>query len=166
MKNPITVLDTTLRDGEQTPGIALTPPEKLEIARALDDLGVDIIEAGAAITSEGEKKAIKTIAKAGLNAEICSFVRALRGDIDAALESDVDSVHLVVPSSDIHIRYKLGKKRSDVKKMAYDATEYAIDHGLKVEFSAEDASRADKEFLLELLKGAEEIGVHRICLCV
>ncbi|MEM3402314.1 MAG: 2-isopropylmalate synthase [Candidatus Hadarchaeales archaeon] len=165
MKNLITVLDTTLRDGEQTPGIALTPVEKLEIARALDEIGVDIIEAGAAITSEGEKKAIKSIAKAGLDAEICSFARALRTDVDAALECEVDSVHLVVPSSDIHILHKLGKKRNDVKKMAYDAAEYAIDHGLKVEFSAEDASRADEKFLLELLKGAEEIGVHRACLC-
>lgn len=165
MKKRITILDTTLRDGEQTPGIALTPLEKLEMARALDELGVDIIEAGAAITSEGERKAIKSIASAGLNAEICSFARALRIDIDTALECDVDSVHLVVPSSDVHIRYKLGKKREEVKKMAYDTAEYAIDHGLKVEFSAEDASRADEKFLMELMRGAEEIGVSRICLC-
>jgi len=164
-KKRVLVLDTTLRDGEQTPGVALSPEEKVKIAQALDSLGVDIIEAGSAITSEGERRAIKTISKAGLRAEICSFVRGLREDIDAARRCDVDSVHLVVPTSDIHIRYKLGKSRSHVSRMALGAVEYALDHGLKVEFSAEDASRSDPRFLKELVRKAVAAGAHRVCLC-
>jgi D-citramalate synthase len=164
-KQRIKVLDTTLRDGEQTPGAALTPEKKLEIARALDDLGVDIIEAGAAVTSEGERRAIKLISDAGLDAEICSFVRAVRADIDAALSCGVDSVHLVVPSSDIHLKYKLKKTRREVKEMALEATRYALDHGLTVEFSAEDASRADPSFLKEFLLAAVKEGAQRVCMC-
>ncbi len=164
-KQRVVVLDTTLRDGEQTPGLALTPEEKLEIAQALDSLGVDIIEAGSAITSEGERKAIKLISKAGLKAEICSFVRAAKEDVDAARRCDVDSVHLVVPTSDLHIRYKLKKTRAQVVQMALSTLEYAIEHGLKVEFSAEDATRSDQKFLLDLMKQAEERGAHRACLC-
>ncbi len=164
-KLKIKVLDTTLRDGEQTPGVALTPEKKLEIARALDDLGVDIIEAGAAVTSEGERRAMKLISNAGLDAEICSFVRAVRDDIDAALSCDVDSVHLVVPASDIHLKYKLKKTRREVRKMALDAVRYALDHGLVVEFSAEDASRADPSFLREFLSAAVKEGAQRVCMC-
>jgi len=164
-KNMIKVLDTTLRDGEQTPGVALAPEKKLEIARALDDLGVDIIEAGAAMTSEGERKAIKLISKEGLDAEICSFVRAVREDIDAALSCDVDSVHLVIPTSDIHLKYKLKKTRQKAQKMALEVLRYALDHGLTVEFSAEDASRTDPAFLSEFLSAAVKEGAHRICMC-
>jgi D-citramalate synthase len=164
-KGRITVLDTTLRDGEQTPGIAFNPEGKLEVARALDELGVDVIEAGAAIISEGERRAMKLISKAGLDAEICCFARGLRGDIDAALDCDVDSVHLVIPTSDIHLKHKLKKTRAELKKMAYDAAQYALDHGLVVEFSAEDASRTDAAFLLELLRGAAQLGVQRVCIC-
>ena len=164
-KRIVKVLDTTLRDGEQTPGVALAPEQKLEIARALDELGVDVIEAGAAITSEGERKAIKLISGAGLNAEICSFARALRVDVDAALGCDVDSVHLVVPTSDIHIQYKLRKSREEVKRMALDAVEYALTHGLVVEFSAEDATRSDPAFLKEMLTAGVERGAQRACVC-
>jgi D-citramalate synthase len=161
----IKVLDTTLRDGEQTPGVALSPEAKLEIARALDEAGVDIIEAGSAVTSEGEQKAIKSISNAGLNAEICSFVRALRFDIDMALACDVDSVHLVVPTSDIHLEYKLKKTREEVKQMALDAVQYALDHGLIVELSAEDATRSDVAFLKEVLSAGVGLGAQRVCAC-
>jgi D-citramalate synthase len=161
----VKVLDTTLRDGEQTPGVAMSPESKLEVARALDDLGVDIIEAGSAITSEGERRAIKLISNAKLDAEICSFVRAARTDIDAALSCDVDSVHLVVPTSDIHLKYKLKKTRQEVRKIALDVARYALDHGLTVEFSAEDASRTDPAFLREMLSEAADLGVQRVCAC-
>ncbi len=164
-KRRVKVLDTTLRDGEQTPGVALAPEEKLEIARALDDLGVDIIEAGAAITSDGERQAIKLISNAGLDAEICSFVRALRSDVDAALACDVNSIHLVVPTSDIHLKHKLKKSRQEVKRISLDAASYALDHGLVVEFSAEDATRTNPAFLRELLSAAVKEGVHRVCVC-
>ena len=164
-KGAIKFLDTTLRDGEQMPGVALAPDQKLEIARALDDLGVDIIEAGAAITSDGERQAIKMISSAGLKAEICSFARALNVDIDAALACEVDSVHLVVPVSDIHLQYKLKKSREDVKKMALDATRYALDHGLIVQLSAEDATRADPDFLKEFFLAGVKEGAKRVCVC-
>jgi isopropylmalate/homocitrate/citramalate synthase len=96
-----------LRDGEQTPGVSLTPEEKLLIAKRLDEIGVDVIEAGFAAASEGEMEAIKLIAKEGLRAEVCSFARGVKSDIDAALKSEVDSIFLVIPSSDIHIKHKL-----------------------------------------------------------
>jgi D-citramalate synthase len=164
-KRRIKVLDTTLRDGEQTPGVALTPEQKLEIAKALDDLGVDIIEAGSAISSQGERKALKLISDAGLHAEICSFARAAKEDIDAALSCDVDSIHMVVPTSDIHLKYKLKKTKKEVKEMSLRTAQYALDHGLIVEFSAEDASRTETSFLLDILSAAEEVGVQRVCAC-
>jgi (R)-citramalate synthase len=164
-KRKIQVLDTTLRDGEQTPGIALTPAQKLEISKALDELGVDIIEAGAAMTSEGERKAIKLVSNAGLDAEICSFARANKDDIDAAISCEVDSVHMVVPTSDIHLKYKLKKTRNEVKEMALNAAQYALDHGLVVEFSSEDASRTEPAFLLDIFSAAVRLGVQRVCAC-
>ncbi len=124
----VRVLDTTLRDGEQTPGVSLTPEEKLRIALKIDALGADIIEAGSAITSEGEREGIRKITAEGLRAEICSFARAVREDIDAAISCDVDSVHLVVPTSDLHLEHKLRKTREEVLEQAVDCTEYAVDH--------------------------------------
>ncbi len=161
----IKFFDTTLRDGEQTPGVSLTAEEKLWIARKLDELGVHVIEAGSAITSEGERASIKAIANEGLRAEICSFARVLKNDIDLALECDVDSVHLVVPVSDLHIKRKLKKDRETVKQMAVDVTEYAKDHGLIVELSGEDASRADLDYLISLYKEGISAGADRICFC-
>jgi len=158
-------LDTTLRDGEQTPGVSLTAEKKLWIAKALDKLGVDVIEAGSAVTSEGERAAIKGVAHEGLRAEICSYARALKGDIDYCLECDVNSVHLVVPVSDLHIEKKLRKDRETVLCMAVDTTSYAIDHGLIVELSAEDASRADADFLREFYRQGVAAGAQRLCYC-
>jgi len=161
----VRIFDTTLRDGEQTPGVSLTPNDKLEIAKKLDELGVDVIEAGSAITSKGEREGIKLITKEGLNAEICSFVRALPIDIDAALECDVDSVHLVVPTSPIHMKYKLRKTEDEVLETALKAVEYAKDHGLIVELSAEDATRSDVNFLIKLFNEGEKVGADRVCVC-
>ncbi|MDI9614138.1 2-isopropylmalate synthase [Methanothermobacter sp.] len=161
----VRVLDTTLRDGEQTPGVSLTPEEKLRIALKIDDLGADIIEAGSAITSEGEREGIRKITSEGLNAEICSFARAVRDDIDAALSCDVDSVHLVVPTSDLHLEHKLRKTREEVLEQAVDCTEYAVDHGLLVELSAEDSTRSDMEFLRRVFSEGIAAGAERICAC-
>jgi len=139
--------------------------EKLAIAQGLDSLGVDVIEAGSAMTSEGERLAIKAIANSGLKAEICSYVRALTADIDTALACDVDSVHLVVPVSDLHIKIKLKADRESVVRMAMDVTEYAKDHGLIVELSGEDASRADLDFLSGLYTAGIEAGADRLAFC-
>ena len=114
-------LDTTLRDGEQTPGVSLNPNQKLEIASRLSDIGVDVIEAGSAAASDGEREAIRLIVDAGLKAEICTFARALPVDIDYAADCGADSIHLVVPVSDLHIAKKMRKTRDEVARMAMDA---------------------------------------------
>lgn len=165
MSERIKVLDTTLRDGEQTPGVALSPDEKLEIAKALDDLGVDIIEAGSAITSAGEREGMTKISREGLDSEIISFARGVKSDIDSALECEVDGVHLVLPASDLHIEKKLKKSREEVKDMAVEVSRYALDHGLIVELSAEDATRADRDFLKDLFRAGVDEGVKRLCIC-
>ncbi|MDM7935218.1 MAG: 2-isopropylmalate synthase [Methanothrix sp.] len=165
LSSRVRFLDTTLRDGEQTPGVSLTTDEKLAIARGLDALGVQVIEAGSAMTSAGERQSIRAVASAGLQAEICSYVRALTSDVDVALECDVDSIHLVVPSSDLHIERKLRSDRESVVRMAVEVTEYAKDHGLIVELSGEDASRADQEYLMSLYRAGIDAGADRIAFC-
>ncbi|HWQ66634.1 MAG TPA: 2-isopropylmalate synthase [Methanospirillum sp.] len=157
--------DTTLRDGEQTPGVSLTPGQKLEIATALSEIGVHVIEAGSAVASEGEREAIRLIANAGLAAECCTYVRALPQDIDCAAEAGADSVHLVVPVSDLHITRKMQKSREEVYEMAMTAVTYAKERGLLVELSGEDASRADQEFLGMLYRDGVAHGADRLCFC-
>ncbi|KXA91309.1 citramalate synthase [candidate division MSBL1 archaeon SCGC-AAA259A05] len=161
----VKVLDTTLRDGEQTPGVALSPDEKLDIAKKLDELGVDMIEAGSAVTSVGERQGISKITAEGLNAEISSYARGLKSDIDSALDCNVDAVHLVIPTSDLHIEKKLQKSRDEVMEMVVDTSRYALDHGLTVELSAEDSTRSDRDFLREVFKAGIDEGVQRICIC-
>lgn len=161
----IKVLDTTLRDGEQTPGVSLTPLEKLRIATKLDEIGVDFIEAGSAITSEGERESIKEVTKQGFNAEILSFSRPLTVDIDYCLECDVDAVNLVVPTSELHIFDKLKTTKDHLIEMSNSAVDYCKDHGLTVELSAEDASRSDVDFLKDVYVNAIDHGVDRVCVC-
>ena len=161
----IQVLDTTLRDGEQTPGVSLTPLEKFRIATKLDEINVDFIEAGSAITSEGERESIKQITKQSFNAEILSFSRPLIKDIDFCLECDVDGVNLVVPTSDLHIYEKLNTTQDKLVDLSNDAVDYCKDHGLVVELSAEDASRSDFDFLRNVYINAIEHGADRICVC-
>ncbi|MEM0253656.1 MAG: 2-isopropylmalate synthase [Candidatus Bathyarchaeia archaeon] len=156
------IFDTTLRDGEQTPGVSLSVDEKLEIARQLDLLGVDVIEAGSPMSSEGEKEAVKQIAKSGLKAEICALARTTREDIDAAIDCDVDSIHTFISASDVQIKYALGLTREKVLELAVDAVEYIKDHGLICEFSPMDATRADLDFLKKLCLAAQDAGADRI----
>lgn len=161
----IRFLDTTLRDGEQTPGVSLNPEQKLEIAVKLADIGIDVIEAGSAAASEGERQAIRLISDAGLSCEICTYVRALAEDIDLAADYGADSVHLVVPVSDLHIGKKLRKTREQVAAMAFSAIGHAKDCGLIVELSGEDASRADQSFLCDLFTEGIARGADRLCFC-
>ncbi|RZN14533.1 MAG: 2-isopropylmalate synthase [Methanosarcinales archaeon] len=158
-------MDTTLRDGEQTPGVSLVAEEKLLIAQKLDDIGVNIIEAGSAITSKVEQEAIKRVARAGLNAEICSYCRIRKEDIELAAGCDVDSIHLVVPVSDLHIERKLKKTRDMVLSESVEMVEFAKQHGLIVELSGEDASRADINYLTTLYKAGLDAGADRLCFC-
>jgi (R)-citramalate synthase len=157
--------DTTLRDGEQTPGVSLNPDQKLEIATKLAGIGVDVIEAGSAAASEGEREAIRLISDAGLPAEICAYVRALPADIDFAADQGADSVHLVIPVSDLHIAKKMRKTRGEVAEMAWSAVGYAKSRGLIVELSGEDASRADPEFLHHIFAEGVNRGADRLCFC-
>ena len=158
-------LDTTLRDGEQTPGVSLNPNQKLEIATTLADIGIDVIEVGSAAASPGEREAIRVISDAGLSAEICTYVRALPQDIDLAADYGADSVHLVIPVSDLHIAKKMRKTRDDVAEMAWNSVEYAKSRGLIVELSGEDASRADQLFLRHVFAEGVKRGADRLCFC-
>ncbi len=158
----VRIFDTTLRDGEQTPSVSLTPEEKREIASQLDRLGVDVIEAGTPISSEGERKAVKEIAKAGLKAEVCALARALRKDIDAAIDCDVGSVHTFISTSDVQMKYALNMTREEVLSATVDAVKHIKDHGLICEFSPMDASRTELEFLTKVCMAAEEAGTDRI----
>ncbi len=158
----VRIFDTTLRDGEQTPRVFLTTEEKLTIAKALDELGVDTIEAGFPISSRGEREAVKQIAHARLNAEICGLARTDTQDVEAVLDCDVDLAHIFIATSDIHLKNKLKMKREEVKSRAVSSIEYAKSHGVKVEFSCEDATRTDVNFLKEMCIAAQDAGADRI----
>jgi len=142
--------------------VSLTPEEKMEIARELDKLGVDTIEAGTPITSEGEREAVREIAKAGLKAEICALARTLKADIDAAIGCDVDAVHTFISTSDVQVKYALSMKTEEVLSTAVDSVEYVKAHGLTCEFSPMDATRTDVGFLKEICSAAENAGADRI----
>jgi len=156
------IFDTTLRDGEQTPWVSFTREEKVEIAKQLDALGVDVIEVGTPISSEGDRDVAATISKMGLNAEICGLARVVRGDIDAAIECDLDRVHVFVSTSDIQIQHALGMSREQVLSAAVDSVQYVKDHGLTCEFSPMDATRTEMEYLMAVCKAVEEAGADVI----
>ena len=160
--NLIKIFDTTLRDGEQTPGVSLTPEDKLKIAIQLDKLGVDTIEAGFPITSRGEANAVKEIAEAGLKTEICGLARAEPKDVETALNCNVDLVHVFIATSDIHMEHKLKMNREEVVKRASEMVKLVKDRGVPVEFSAEDACRSDPDFLIKVFKAVSNAGVDRI----
>ncbi|HVX02294.1 MAG TPA: 2-isopropylmalate synthase [Nitrososphaera sp.] len=158
----VRIFDTTLRDGEQSPGVTVTPDQKVHIAQKLDELGVDAIEAGFPVVSAGEIYAVKTIANSGLKAEVCGLARAVDADIDAAIKCDLKYVHTFIATSDIHMKYKLKMTREQVLERAVHAVEYAKKHGLKVEFSAEDATRSDKDFLIKVFHAVAQAGADRV----
>jgi D-citramalate synthase len=158
-------LDTTLRDGEQAPGVSIAPEEKVAIARELDALGVNTIEAGSACMGPGEREAIQRVVEADLAARVTSFARGIREDVDLALDCGVDGIGLVVPASDRHIEAKIGTTREDVIDTTTDLVEYACEHGLWVEVMGEDGSRADLDFLADLMAAALDAGADRVCYC-
>ena len=158
----ITIYDTTLRDGEQTPGVCFSLEDKLEIARKLDQFKIHQIEAGFPIVSEREKESVKTIANEGLDATILGLTRTKPADIDAALDCDVDGIITFVGTSDIHLDHKMHITRQDAINLCETAVDYAKDHGLFVAFSAEDATRTDIEFLKRIYSKAQECGADRV----
>ena len=159
----VELLDTTLRDGEQAPGISLSPDEKVEIARALERTGVAVIEAGSACTGAGERQGISRVTDLDLDALVTSFCRGLQVDVDLALDCDVDGVHVVVPSSDRHVEGKVGTTHEGNLETTAELVEYANSHGLWVEVIGEDGSRADLDYLEELLGTALDAGADRVC---
>ena len=152
----IEICDVTLRDGEQTPGTAFTLNEKKNIAQGLDNIGVEIIEAGFPVVSHAERDTVREIANMGLNAKICCLSRSVIPDIDVALGCDVDIVSIFIATSDLHLKYKYHKTCAEATLCALDALEYAKDHGLTVRFAAEDATRTDINTLINVFKMAEE----------
>jgi len=165
-KNPgakIRIFDTTLRDGEQAPGIDLTVEQKLKIARQLAKLGVDVIEAGFPASSEGEFEATKKIlAEVGDQVEVIGLSRSVKQDVDKTIDSGLSSIHLFIATSDIHLKYKLKMTREQVLDRIYESVRYAKDHGMIVEFSPEDATRTEEDFLLTAVRTAIEAGADRI----
>lgn len=158
----VRIFDTTLRDGEQTPGISLSPDQKLAIAKKLDALGVDAIEAGFPVISEGELKAVKMITGAGLSCEVAGLARTRKKDIDAAVNGGLDYIHTFIATSDIHLEHKLKMTRDQALENAIEAVEYGKSRGLQVEFSAEDATRTDREFLKKIFGAVAQAGADRI----
>ena len=158
----VRIFDTTLRDGEQTLGVSLSPNQKLSIAKKLDELGVDAIEAGFPVISEGELEAVKMIASAGLTSEICGLTRTIKKDIDAAIDAGLNYVHTFIATSVIHLEHKLQMTREQALEKAIEAVEYGKSHGLQVEFSAEDASRTDREFLKKVFGEVAKAGADRV----
>ncbi|MEN6610371.1 MAG: homocitrate synthase family protein [Methanoregulaceae archaeon] len=154
----VEICDVTLRDGEQTPGVSFTCEEKAEIARMLDDIRVDVIEAGFPAVSPYEKKCVTAIANLGLDARICGFARARESDISTAIDCGVDMVSIFIPTSELHVRLKFKKNREDVLQDALLMIDFARDHGVKVRFAAEDASRTEPEFLKHVYRCAAEHG--------
>src|SRR5690349_13891712 len=152
----INIFDTTLRDGEQVPGCKLNTKEKIELALALEDLGVDIIEAGFPISSPGDFASVEAIAKVIKNATVCGLTRSVQKDIECAAEAlkyaARPRIHTGIGSSDNHIKYKFNTTREDILDRAAKATKLARNLVDDVEFFCEDAGRADNEFLAKLVE--------------
>ena len=145
----ITIFDTTLRDGEQSPGIALSPDEKVEIALALERLGVDVIEAGFAFSSPGDFEGVRAVSAAVTEPTVASFARAHAEDLDAAVEALADArgrtrIHVVLATSPIHMEHKLGLEPPEVVERARHAVAYVAGRVDEVEFCCEDATRSDR----------------------
>lgn len=156
LADEIYIFDTTLRDGEQTPGVALTVDDKIQIAQKLDNLGVDKIEAGFPASSDGELMASREIKSLDLDSTIVGLARTIKKDIDSVLDADLDYIHTFIGTSPLHRDYKLNMSKQTIVSKAVGAIDYAKDHGLTVEFSAEDATRTEMDFLLEIYNAAAD----------
>jgi 2-isopropylmalate synthase len=164
--NHVVFFDTTLRDGEQSPGCSMTTQEKLTMAHALEDLGVDIIEAGFAMASEGDFAAIATITQAIRKPRITSLARAKAEDIEMAARAlqlaDKARIHVFLASSDLHLEYKLKMTRQEALDQTGESVRLARSLADDVEFSPEDATRSERDFLVEMVRIAIEAGATTI----
>ncbi|WP_407929495.1 homocitrate synthase [Heliomicrobium gestii] len=161
----ISIVDTTLRDGEQTAGVVFANKEKLRIAKMLDEIGVHQIEAGIPVMGGDEKETIAKICKMGLKASIMGWNRAVISDIQHSIDCGCDAVAISISTSDIHIQHKLRTSREWVLESMMKAVEFAKGQGLYVSINAEDASRSDIEFLIQFATEAKKLGANRLRYC-
>jgi 2-isopropylmalate synthase len=167
MTDQITIFDTTLRDGEQSPGCSMTTPEKLDVARALVELGVDVIEAGFPIASPGDFEAVQAIArKFGEQATICALARCRADDIDRAADAVADAkykrIHVFLATSAIHRQYKLKMAKEEIVRTAVEMVSRAKARCENIEFSPEDAARTEPDFLCEVVEKAIAAGATTV----
>ncbi|MGI8991673.1 MAG: 2-isopropylmalate synthase [Bryobacteraceae bacterium] len=166
MNNRVWIFDTTLRDGEQSPGCSMTVPEKMRLARKLAELGVDILEAGFPIASDGDFEAVDAIAREFPWVQVAALARSCTGDVERAARSLQHAkrprIHTFIATSDIHLKYKLKKSRSQVLEEAVAAVELARHYVDDVEFSAEDGARTDPGYLEEVSRAVVAAGARTV----
>ncbi|RLB95793.1 MAG: 2-isopropylmalate synthase, partial [Deltaproteobacteria bacterium] len=166
MNDRLIIFDTTLRDGEQSPGASMNTAEKLRLATQLEKLGVDVIEAGFPAASEGDFDAVSRIAAKLETTRVAGLARASRSDIDRAWQAVRHArhprIHTFIATSDIHMQYKLKMNRDEVIAAAADAVAHARSLTDDVEFSAEDGSRSDRDFLCKVFEAAIEAGATTV----
>src|SRR5579864_8296020 len=166
MSNRVYIFDTTLRDGEQSPGCSMTVPEKTRMARKLVELGVDILEAGFPIASDGDYEAVDAISREFSWVQVAALARANTTDIERAAAAVKYArrprIHTFVATSDIHLKYKLRKSRAEVLKAAVEAVKHARAYCGDVEFSPEDASRSDFDYMCDVLEAVIDAGAGTI----
>jgi len=165
IRGDIRIVDTTLRDGEQTAGIVFANKEKVRIARLLDEVGVHQIEAGIPVMGGDEKNAVREIVQLGLKASIMGWNRAVISDIEHSLNCGVDAVAISISTSDIHIEHKLGTTREQVLENMVRAVEFAKKEGVYISVNAEDASRSEMDFLVRFAAEAQKAGANRLRYC-
>ena len=158
----IYIFDTTLRDGEQTPGVSLSVDEKIQIAQKLNNMGVDKIEVGFPAASKGEVEACLKINSLDLDSKLAGLSRSLKKDVDTFLSTDLDYIHTFIGTSPLHRDFKLKMSKSEIIDSAVSTVEYCKDHGLFVEFSAEDATRTERDFLFEVIGAVSDAGADFI----
>ena len=166
MEKTIKIFDTTLRDGEQSPGCSMNIDEKIKVAKQLEKLGVDIIEAGFPASSKGDFESVKAIAESVSDIKVAGLARALKSDIDTTWEAikfaKHPRIHTFIATSDIHMKYKLKKTPEEVYKQAIEMVTYAKSKCDDIEFSAEDATRTESKFLYKIIEGVIDAGATTV----
>ena len=162
----VKIFDTTLRDGEQTPRVSLNMNDKVQIAKQLENLGVDIIEAGFPISSDGDYEAVKAVSEAVENVTVCALARCNKKDIDRAAQALTNAkhprIHVFIATSDIHLEHKLKMNKQQCVEKAVESVKYAKSLVDDIQFSAEDASRSDPDFLVEIFEKVIDAGATTI----